>query len=121
MFYLLFAEYVIHACFVFIYTHFHILEFSLGFPEIKKVDILWNDQPKVSRHRHGSVGELYLRVAMSAGCDTTDLESLISNDFVQVTDLIDWSRSHPDNVHDIVLAFGIEAGWKYFLKVYSVA
>lgn len=100
---------------------FTFLEFSLGFPEIKKVDILWNDQPKVSRRHHGSFGELYLRVAMSAGCDTTDLESLISNDCVQVMDLIDWSRSHPDNVHDIVLAFGIEAGWKYFLKVYSVA
>ncbi|KAF3974134.1 hypothetical protein CMV_002506 [Castanea mollissima] len=92
-----------------------------GFPEIKKVDILWNDQPKVSRRHHGSFGELYLRVAMSAGCDTTDLESLISNDCVQVTDLIDWSRSHPDNVHDIVLAFGIEAGWKYFLKSLEVA
>lgn len=100
---------------------FTFLEFSLGFPEIKKVDILWNDQPKVSRHHHGSFSELYLRVAMSAGCDTTDLESLISNDCVQMTDLIDWSHSHPDNVHDIVLAFGIEAGWKYFLEVSSVA
>ncbi len=96
------------------------LECSLGFSEINKVDILWNDRPKVSKHHHGSSGELYLRVVMSVGSDRTNLWSLLMKNCMQMADLIDWSRSHPDNVHDIVLAFGIEAGWKYFLKVCSL-
>ena len=96
------------------------LECSLGFSEINKVDILWNDWPKISKHHEGPSGELYLRVVFSVSSDRTNLWSLLLKNCNQTMDLIDWSCSHPDNVRDIVLAFGIEAGWKYFLKVRSL-
>ncbi|KAG6685152.1 hypothetical protein I3842_12G097800 [Carya illinoinensis] len=87
-----------------------------GYPEIKKVNILWNDWSKVPRCQHGSSGELYLRVAMSGDSQKTNLWSLLKNDCLQIMDMIDWSRSHPDSVHDFCLAYGIDAGWKYFLN-----
>ncbi|KAB1217169.1 DNA-directed RNA polymerase IV subunit 1 [Morella rubra] len=87
-----------------------------GYPEIKKVHILWNDHQKVSRCDHGSSGELYLRIAMSGGSYTTNLWSLLKNDCLQIMEMIDWSRSHPDNIHDFCLAYGIDAGKKYFLN-----
>lgn len=96
------------------------LKCSLGYPEIKKVNILWNDWSKVPRCQHGSSGELYLRVAMSGDSQKTNLWSLLKNDCLQIMDMIDWSRSHPDSVHDFCLAYGIDAGWKYFLNVCSL-
>lgn len=35
---------------------------------------------------------------------------------LQIMDMIDWERSHPDNIHDIFVVYGIDAGWKYFLN-----
>nr|XP_023891824.1 DNA-directed RNA polymerase IV subunit 1 isoform X2 [Quercus suber] len=87
-----------------------------GFLEIKKVDILWNDRSKVSRCHHGSSGELYLRVFMSGDSVRTNLWSLLKNYCVQIMDMVDWSRSHPDNIHDFSMAYGIDAGWQYFLN-----
>lgn len=84
------------------------------------MNVLWNDWSKVPRYQHGSSGELYLRVAMSGDSHTTNLWSLLKNDCVQIMDMIDWSRSHPDSVHDFCLAYGIDAAWKYFLNVCSL-
>jgi DNA-directed RNA polymerase-4 subunit 1 len=104
--------------YLFLFPHF--LKCFLGFPEIKKVDILWNDRSKVSRYHHGSSGELYLRVFMSGDSIRTNLWSLLKNYCIQIMDMIDWSRSHPDNIHDFCVAYGIDAGWKYFLNVRSL-
>lgn len=84
---------------------------SSGFLEIKKVDILWKD-------RHGSSGELYLRVSMSGKTRRgTTLWNMLVDDCLPIMDMIDWSRSHPDNVHDFCTAYGIDVGWKHFLNV----
>ena len=81
------------------------------------MDILWNDRSKVSRYHPGSSGELYLRVFMSGDSVRTNLWSLLKNYCVQIMDMVDWSRSHPDNIHDFSMAYGIDAGWQYFLNV----
>ncbi|KAL6182113.1 hypothetical protein ACLB2K_043536 [Fragaria x ananassa] len=81
-----------------------------GFLEIKKVDILWNDRP-------GSSGELCLKVSMSGKTRKgTTLWNMLMDDCIPVMDMIDWSRSHPDNVHDICTAYGIDVGQKHFLN-----
>ncbi|CAB4279805.1 unnamed protein product [Prunus armeniaca] len=87
-----------------------------GFLEVKKVDILWNDHPRESKKIHGSSGELYLRVSMSGKTGRRRLWSMLMDNCLQIMNLIDWSRSHPDNVHDYCIAYGIDAGWKYFLN-----
>lgn len=93
---------------------------SVGFLEIKKVDILWNDRPKVSKAIRGSSGELYLRVSMSGETSRARLWSMLINDSLQIMDMIDWSRSHPDNINDFCFSYGIDSGWKYFLNVSSL-
>uniref|UniRef100_A0A2P2QM21 Uncharacterized protein MANES_02G028200 n=1 Tax=Rhizophora mucronata TaxID=61149 RepID=A0A2P2QM21_RHIMU len=93
-----------------------------GFMEIKKVDILWNDKPRIPRPHtqpHGERyphGELYLRVSMSEDLDKTKLWNLLVDDCLPIMDKIDWTRSHPDNIRDFCLAFGVDAGWKFFLN-----
>ncbi|XP_021290958.1 DNA-directed RNA polymerase IV subunit 1 isoform X1 [Herrania umbratica] len=87
-----------------------------GFPEIKKVDILWKDQLKVSKSRKSSCGELYLRVFVSGDFGITKLWGVLMNDCLQIMDMIDWTRSHPDNINQLCLAYGIDAGWKFFLN-----
>lgn len=84
---------------------------------MKKVDILWNDHPKLSKVIHDSSGELYLRVSMSGKTGRRRLWSILMDHCLQIMDMIDWTRSHPDNVHDYCVAYGIDAGWKYFLNV----
>ncbi|KAJ4846700.1 hypothetical protein Tsubulata_031972 [Turnera subulata] len=86
-----------------------------GLMEIKKVDILWNDKHKIpkSKSHHG---ELYLRVTMSGGSDKTKLWNSLVENCIPIMDLIDWSRSHPDNIKDFSMAYGINAGWKLFLN-----
>lgn len=93
---------------------------SLGFLEIKKVDILWNDRPRVSKAIHGSSGELYLRVSMTGDTNRTRLWSKLMDDCLQIMDMINWSRSHPDNIKDFCFSYGIDVGWIYFLNVSSV-
>ncbi|XP_024175179.1 DNA-directed RNA polymerase IV subunit 1 isoform X1 [Rosa chinensis] len=81
-----------------------------GFLEIKKVDIIWND-------RTGSPGELYLRVSMSGKTRRgATFWNMLMDDCLPVMDMIDWSRSHPDNVDDFCTAYGIDVGWKHFLN-----
>lgn len=36
---------------------------------------------------------------------------------LQIMGMIDWERSHPDNIHDISVAYGIDVAWKCFLSV----
>lgn len=84
------------------------------------MDILWHNGPNLSSCHRSSCGELYLRVSMSGDSYRTNLWSLLKNDCLQIMDMIDWSRSHPDNVHDFCFAYGIDAGWKYFLNVRSL-
>ncbi|KAH7549497.1 hypothetical protein JRO89_XS13G0040800 [Xanthoceras sorbifolium] len=96
--------------------HFNEVLIKLRFLEIKKVDILWKDIPKASKSRDGSFGELYLRVFMSRDRGRTNLWSVLMNDCLQIMDMIDWTRSHPDNINSFCLAYGIDAGLLCFLN-----
>ncbi|TYJ07689.1 hypothetical protein E1A91_A11G022700v1 [Gossypium mustelinum] len=87
-----------------------------GFPEIKKVQILWNDRFKVSKSHKTSPGELYLRVAVTGGFSKTNLWGMLMNDCLPIMDLIDWTRSHPDDINQFCLAYGIDSGSKFFLN-----
>lgn len=87
-----------------------------GFMEIQKVDILWNDKPKIPKSHNRLRGELFLRVHMSRGSDKTRLWNQLMDDCLSIMDIIDWARSHPDNIHECCLAYGIDAGWKFFLN-----
>ncbi|KAB2018223.1 hypothetical protein ES319_D08G214600v1 [Gossypium barbadense] len=87
-----------------------------GFPEIKKVEILWNEDFRVPNSHKPAPGELYLRVSVSGDFGITKLWSVLMNDCLQLMDIIDWTRSHPDNINQFCLAFGIDAGWRFFLN-----
>ncbi|KAB5573629.1 hypothetical protein DKX38_000823 [Salix brachista] len=87
-----------------------------GFMEIQKVDILWNDKSKIPKSHNHLRGELFLRVHMSRGSDKTRLWNQLMNDCLSIIDIIDWARSHPDNIHECCSAYGIDAGWKFFLN-----
>ncbi|KAF8412332.1 hypothetical protein HHK36_000294 [Tetracentron sinense] len=86
-----------------------------GFVEFKNVDILWNDLLKDSKSHKVCSGELYLRVSMSEHCEGAKFWSVLQNACLQIMDLIDWERSHPDNIYDTFCAYGIDAAWIYFL------
>ncbi|XP_059661700.1 DNA-directed RNA polymerase IV subunit 1 [Cornus florida] len=92
-----------------------------GFLEIKKVDILWKDQPNVSRSHFSSSGELYLRVYMSENCDRSKFWSVLVNNCLQIMDMIDWDRSYPDDIRDVSSAYGIDVAWKCFLSNLKIA
>ncbi|KAG5539714.1 hypothetical protein RHGRI_020056 [Rhododendron griersonianum] len=79
-----------------------------GFLEFKKVDILWKDGPKMSRSHRRSSGELYLRVFMSENCERRRFWSAIKENCLEIMEIIDWERSHPDDIHDLTSAFGID-------------
>ncbi|KAK7317076.1 hypothetical protein RJT34_01003 [Clitoria ternatea] len=87
-----------------------------GFSEIKKVDILWNYLPKVTNSYNGPSGELYLRVTMSCDSDSGRFWGVLINHCQKIMQIIDWTRSHPDNINHFSTAFGIDAGWQYFLN-----
>ncbi|XP_022143512.1 DNA-directed RNA polymerase IV subunit 1 isoform X2 [Momordica charantia] len=95
--------------------HFLLGTVIRGFAEIERVDIAWNDRPKVPKRHCNSHGELYLRVTMSGEGNSRFWATLMDN-CLQIMDLIDWSRSHPDNTHSLCMAYGIDSGWKYFLN-----
>ncbi|XP_062074186.1 DNA-directed RNA polymerase IV subunit 1 isoform X2 [Humulus lupulus] len=76
-----------------------------GFQEIKSIDILWSDRFR----------ELYLRVSMTRVCKRR-LWGTLMDHCLKIMDLIDWSRSHPDNMNEFCLVYGVDAGWKYFLN-----
>lgn len=84
------------------------------------MDILWNDHWNMPKSRNGFPGELYLRVHMSDLCSRTKFWSVLMSCCVKLMDVIDWERSHPDDIHDIFLAYGVDAAWKYFIIVSSI-
>ncbi|KAL8253727.1 hypothetical protein R6Q59_031948 [Mikania micrantha] len=86
-----------------------------GSPNVKKVEIVWQDYPKTSKSCKDSPGELYLRVFMSENCDRRNFWRAIMNDCIEIMDMIDWERSHPDDVQDVILAQGIDAARNHFL------
>ncbi|MCD7452091.1 DNA-directed RNA polymerase [Datura stramonium] len=91
-----------------------------GFSAFKKVDILWRELPSTSISSRGSTGELYLQVFMSESCDRIKFWNALVDSCLQIRDLIDWERSHPDDVHDLTVAYGIDVAWEYFLcKLHS--
>ncbi|GAB2274023.1 hypothetical protein Dimus_008792 [Dionaea muscipula] len=92
-----------------------------GFLEIVKVDILWNDRPHGSRSPVNQHGELYLRVFASSKCRKTKLWNLLMDNCIPIMDLIDWARSHPDDLHDMFCLYGIGAAWRFFLGNLSSA
>ncbi|XP_028548583.1 DNA-directed RNA polymerase IV subunit 1 [Dendrobium catenatum] len=81
-----------------------------GFSEIRKVDILWDDAQKNSN------GELFLKVTMSENCSLGKFWSSIQNACLPIMDLIDWNRSHPNDICNISSMFGISASWLFFLR-----
>ncbi|KAG9148582.1 hypothetical protein Leryth_018298 [Lithospermum erythrorhizon] len=81
-----------------------------GFSELKKVDILWRDEPKCSDR----TGEIYLRVSMSEKCDNKILWNVVMDSCLPIWDMIDWDRSHPDDIHDTSQAFGVDVALNYF-------
>ncbi|XP_042481288.1 DNA-directed RNA polymerase IV subunit 1 isoform X2 [Macadamia integrifolia] len=87
-----------------------------GFLEVKKVDILWNNLPKASKSLKGSSGELYLRISMSKSGDKAQIWSVLQDVCLPIMDLIDWERSHPDNIYDICFTHGIDSAWEYFIR-----
>ncbi|XP_020539597.1 DNA-directed RNA polymerase IV subunit 1 isoform X2 [Jatropha curcas] len=87
-----------------------------GLMEIEKVDILWNERPRIQKSHNRSYGELYLRVSMSGRSDKTRLWNLLVDHCLPIMDMIDWTRSHSDNIRDFCLAYGIDAGWEFFLN-----
>ncbi|XP_051137379.1 DNA-directed RNA polymerase IV subunit 1 isoform X2 [Andrographis paniculata] len=87
-----------------------------GFPEFKKVDILWKDDPNKPKIRHQTSGELYLRVVKSAKCDGDKFWSSLVDSCLRIRNLIDWERSRPDNIRSCSEEFGIDAGWQFFVN-----
>ncbi|EXC17779.1 DNA-directed RNA polymerase D subunit 1 [Morus notabilis] len=87
-----------------------------GFREIEKVDILWSDRSNTSKATRDSSGELYLKVSMSGDSGVKSYWSTLMNDCLRIMDLIDWSRSHPENVNEFCSVYGIDSGWKFFLN-----
>ncbi|KAI4303490.1 hypothetical protein MLD38_039113 [Melastoma candidum] len=87
-----------------------------GFPEIKRVDILWSEKEGTDRFNHRKSGEPYLKVLMSAQSEKKMLWSILMNHCIRIMDMIDWSRSHPDNIREFSLAYGVDAGWQHFLN-----
>lgn len=84
---------------------------------MKKVEIVWQDSPKTSKSWKDTSGELYLRVFMSDNCDRRKFWSAITDDCIQIMDMIDWERSHPDDIQDVILALGIDAARNQFICV----
>ncbi|KAE9613175.1 putative DNA-directed RNA polymerase [Lupinus albus] len=87
-----------------------------GFLDITKVDILWSNLSKASNSSNGSLGgELYLKVTISSGAGSGRFWGFLINHCHKIMHMIDWTRSHPDNIHHFCSAYGINAGWQYFL------
>ncbi|XP_024993485.1 DNA-directed RNA polymerase IV subunit 1 [Cynara cardunculus var. scolymus] len=92
-----------------------------GSSNVKKVDILWQDCPKTSKSGKESSGELYLRVFMSENCDRRNFWRFLMDDCIQIMDMIDWERSHPDDIQDVIIAQGIDAARNHFLSTMKSA
>ncbi|XP_043718308.1 DNA-directed RNA polymerase IV subunit 1 [Telopea speciosissima] len=86
-----------------------------GFLEFKNVDIMWSNLPKASKSDKGSFGELYLRISMSESGKKAQIWSILQDACLPIMDLIDWERSHPDNIYDICCTHGIDSALEYFI------
>ena len=78
---------------------------------------MWKDCRNSSKSSKGSLGGVYLRVFMSEKCDRTKFWSVLVDNCLRIRDLIDWERSHPDDIHDMAPAYGIDAAVNHFLSV----
>lgn len=54
---------------------------------------------------------------MSENCSLGKFWNSILNACVPIMDLIDWNRSHPNDICNISSMFGITAAWIFFLRV----
>jgi len=88
--------------------------------DIKKVDILWNNQSKGTNSYNGSSGELYLRVTVASSGNTGRFWGVLVNHCHKIMQIIDWPRSHPDNINYLSSAYGIDVAWQYYYKVYMI-
>ena len=92
--------------------------FLAGYREIKKVDILWVDRPKApQRNKKGFAGELFLKVTMHGVRGKRSFWSALLETCLPIMDMIDWTRSHPDNIRQCCSVYGIDAGRSIFLAV----
>ena len=83
------------------------------------MDILWHDQTVESvSGKHFPGGELYLSVSLSTTYKIKKLWSRLMDNCLPITGLIDWTRSHPDDLNEIFSAYGIDVAWRCFLEVY---
>ncbi|KAH1164241.1 hypothetical protein GLYMA_01G215700v4 [Glycine max] len=92
-----------------------------GFLDVKKVDILWNNQSKVTNSRNGFSGELYLRVTLSSEGSRGRFWGVLLKLCHKIMHIIDWTRSHTDNINHFSSAYGIDAGWQYFFNSLACA
>ncbi|GJW24480.1 DNA-directed RNA polymerase IV subunit 1 isoform X1 [Tanacetum coccineum] len=92
-----------------------------GSINVKKVDIVWQDDQKTSKHWEDNSGELYLRVFMSENCDRRKFWRVLKDDCIPIMEMIDWERSHPDDIQDLILAQGIDAARNHFLRTLKSA
>lgn len=54
---------------------------------------------------------------MSENCARTKFWSELVNSCLQIMEMIDWERSHPDDIQDTSAAYGIDVAWISFLSV----
>lgn len=87
-----------------------------GFPEFKKVDILWKEGSDHSKFPRCPSGEPYLRVVTSECCELTKFWSILVDKCLCIRNIIDWERSHPDVLLDYCEAYGIDVAWQYFVN-----
>ncbi|XP_056864767.1 DNA-directed RNA polymerase IV subunit 1 isoform X2 [Raphanus sativus] len=84
-----------------------------GYRDIKKVEILWVDRPKAPK-KHME-GELLLKVTMHGVRGKKNIWSALLETCLPIMDMIDWTRSHPDNIRQCCSVYGIDAGRSIFL------
>ncbi|XP_074331171.1 DNA-directed RNA polymerase IV subunit 1 isoform X2 [Apium graveolens] len=87
-----------------------------GSSNVKKVDILWNDSSSLSTLHKGVSGELYIRVLMSDSCDRSRFWTILMNDCLQLMEMIDWSRSYPEDIQAATSALGIDFAKMQFIS-----
>ncbi|CAF2134235.1 BnaA03g54760D [Brassica napus] len=87
-----------------------------GYGEIKKVEILWADRPKApKRNKKHMAGELFVKVTMHGVRGKKNIWSALLETCLPIMDMIDWTRSHPDNIRQCCSVYGIDAGRSIFL------
>jgi len=82
------------------------------------VNILWTDRPKAPK-RNGNhlAGELYLKVTMYGDRGKRNCWTALLETCLPIMDMIDWGRSHPDNIRQCCSVYGIDAGRSIFVAV----